>query len=110
MKALRKNRKRSWPRPIPIGCAVLAATCAGNLCLADQEELYWRADQRVMLDHGPPTDNVYELRPGERAHPWCNDKIEFIAGSSSGEVCQTRRGERYEVTETRGYVPVRIGM
>jgi hypothetical protein len=55
----------------------------------------------VMLDYGPP-DNLYEMRPGERAYQWRKDKV--VSGSSSGEVRQTRRGERYEVTETPGHV------
>lgn len=57
----------------------------------------------VMLDYGPP-DNVYDLRAGERAYQWRKDKTRRVAGSSSGEVRRTRRGERYESIDTPGYV------
>lgn len=57
----------------------------------------------VMLDYGPP-DNVYDMRPGERAYQWRRDKTEVVAGSTSSETRRTRHGERYEATETPGYV------
>lgn len=57
----------------------------------------------VMLDYGPP-DNIYSLGPGQQAFQWRKKKTQVVAGSSSGEVRTTRRGERYEVSETPGYV------
>ncbi|AQS60880.1 hypothetical protein AGRHK599_LOCUS2261 [Rhizobium rhizogenes] len=57
----------------------------------------------VMLDYGPP-DNVYSLGPGQQAYQWRKNKTQVVAGSSSGEVRSTRHGERYEVSETPGYV------
>ena len=57
----------------------------------------------VMLDYGPP-DNVYDLGPGARAYQWRKQKTQIVAGQSSGEIRDTRRGKRYEVTETPGYV------
>jgi hypothetical protein len=74
MKALMENRKRSWPRPILIGCTVLAARCV----LAAGASQIMKSDiglpiGGVMLDYGPP-DNVSELRPGERAYQWRKEK------------------------------------
>lgn len=57
----------------------------------------------VMLDYGPP-DNVYSLGPGQQAYQWRKNKTQVVAGSSSGEVRSTRHGERYDVSETPGYV------
>lgn len=57
----------------------------------------------VMLDYGPP-DNVYSLGPGQQAYQWRKNKTQVVAGSSSGKVRSTRHGERYEVSETPGYV------
>ncbi|WP_370677221.1 hypothetical protein [Pleomorphomonas sp. PLEO] len=57
----------------------------------------------VMLDYGPP-DNVYDMRPGERAYQWRQDKTQVVSGSTSGETRRTRHGERYEATETPGYL------
>ena len=57
----------------------------------------------VMLDYGPP-DNIYSLGPGQQAYQWRKNKTQAVAGSSSGEVRTTRRGERYEVSETPGYI------
>ncbi|ASW05013.1 hypothetical protein CKA34_03300 [Rhizobium sp. 11515TR] len=57
----------------------------------------------VMLDYGPP-DNVYDLGPGARAYQWRKQKTQIVAGQSSGEIRDTRRGKRYELTETPGYV------
>ncbi|MGX5669025.1 hypothetical protein ACWKW9_23960 [Rhizobium daejeonense] len=57
----------------------------------------------VMLDYGPP-DNVYNLGPGQQAYQWRKTKTEAVAGSTSGEVRTTRRGERYEMSETPGYI------
>ena len=57
----------------------------------------------VMLDYGPP-DNIYSMGPGQQAYQWRNNKTQVVAGSSSGEVRSTRHGERYEVSETPGYV------
>mgnify|MGYP000843911313 CR=1 FL=1 len=57
----------------------------------------------VMLDYGPP-DNIYSLGPGQQAYQWRKNKTQVVAGSSSGEVRSTRHGERYEVSETPGYV------
>ena len=57
----------------------------------------------VMLDYGPP-DNIYSMGPGQQAYQWRKNKTQVVAGSSSGEVRTTRRGERYEVSETPGYV------
>ncbi|MBO0126031.1 hypothetical protein [Agrobacterium sp. OT33] len=57
----------------------------------------------VMLDYGPP-DNVYSLGPGQQAYQWRKNKTQVVAGSSSGEVRSTRHGERYEVSETPGFV------
>jgi len=53
---IEEEQERSWPRPILIGCAVPAGTCACTLCLVDQEEPYRRADQRRHAG----------LRPAER--------------------------------------------
>lgn len=57
----------------------------------------------VMLDYGPP-DNIYSIGPGQQAYQWRKNKTQVVAGSSSGEVRSTRHGERYEVSETPGYV------
>jgi len=57
----------------------------------------------VMLDYGPP-DNIYSMGPGQQAYQWRKNKTQVVAGSSSGEVRSTRHGERYEVSETPGYV------
>ena len=57
----------------------------------------------VMLDYGPP-DNIYTIGPGQQAYQWRKNKTQVVAGSSSGEVRSTRHGERYEVSETPGYV------
>ena len=57
----------------------------------------------VMLDYGPP-DNIYSMGPGQQAYQWRKNKTQVVAGSSSGEVRATRHGERYEVSETPGYV------
>ena len=57
----------------------------------------------VMLDYGLP-DNIYSMGPGQQAYQWRKNKTQVVAGSSSGEVRSTRHGERYEVSETPGYV------
>ena len=57
----------------------------------------------VMLDYGPP-DNVIEIGAGERAYQWRRVNTEAVTGTTSGEVRQTRHGERYEVSESPGYV------
>lgn len=89
---------------LPVGIAVLAVLLILTACASQIMKSYIGAPiSSVMLDYGPP-DNVYDLRPGERAYQWRQRKTQVVAGQSSGEVRQTRRGRRYEVTETPGYV------
>lgn len=89
---------------LPVGIAVLAVLLMLTACASQIMKSYIGAPiSSVMLDYGPP-DNVYDLRPGERAYQWRQRKTQVVAGQSSGEVRQTRRGRRYEVTETPGYV------
>jgi hypothetical protein len=57
----------------------------------------------VMLDYGPP-DNVIEIGPGERAYQWRRVNTEAVSATTSGEVRQTRHGERYEISDSPGYV------
>ncbi|WP_432444415.1 hypothetical protein [Rhizobium lusitanum] len=89
---------------LPVGIAVLAVLLMLTACASQIMKSYiGEPISSVMLDYGPP-DNVYDLRPGERAYQWRQKKTQVVAGQSSGEVRQTRRGRRYEVTETPGYV------
>lgn len=82
----------------------LAALFLLTACASDIMKSYIGAPiNSVMLDYGPP-DNVYDLRPGERAYQWRQDKTQAVSGSTSGETRRTRHGERYEATETPGYV------
>ncbi|NLS20654.1 hypothetical protein HGP16_29500 [Rhizobium sp. P40RR-XXII] len=88
----------------PAGIAALAVLLVLPACASQIMKSYIGAPiSSVMLDYGPP-DNVYDLRQGERAYQWRKPKTQVVSGQSSGEVKETRRGKRYEVTETPGYV------
>jgi hypothetical protein len=88
----------------PVGVAALTILMILSACASQIMKSYIGAPiSSVMLDYGPP-DNVYDLRPGERAYQWRKQKTQVVPGQSTGEVKETRRGSRYEVTETPGYV------
>lgn len=59
--------------------------------------------EAVILDYGPP-DNVVEIGVGQRAYQWRRINTEAVTGTTSGEIRQTRHGERYELSESPGYV------
>lgn len=87
-----------------IGMAALSVLLFLTACASQIMKSYIGAPiNSVMLDYGPP-DNVYDLSRGERAYQWRRQKTEAISGQSTGEIRETRRGRRYEVTETPGYV------
>ncbi|MDH7801847.1 MULTISPECIES: hypothetical protein [unclassified Rhizobium] len=95
--------ERSSPA-IPATLALIAASTLLAACASTVMKSYVGAPiTSVMLDYGPP-DNIYGLGPGQQAYQWRKNKTQVVAGSSSGEVRSTRRGERYEVSETPGYV------
>lgn len=58
--------------------------------------------ESVIIDYGPPT-SVIELGRGQRAYQWSKISTN-VAGSTSGEYRDTRRGTRYEEYTTPGYV------
>ncbi len=89
---------------LPVGVAMLSILTMLSACASQIMKSYIGAPiNSVMLDYGPP-DNVYELRPGERAYQWRKRKTQVVPGQSSGEIKETRRGTRYDVTEMPGYV------
>jgi hypothetical protein len=95
--------ERSLPA-IRAAIAVTAASILLTACASTVMKSYIGAPiTSVMLDYGPP-DNIYSLGAGQQAYQWRKNKTQVVAGSSSGEVRTTRRGERYEVSETPGYV------
>ncbi|WP_421611532.1 hypothetical protein [Agrobacterium tumefaciens] len=84
--------------------ALVTASILVSACASTVMKSYIGAPiTSVMLDYGPP-DNIYSLGGGQQAYQWRKNKTQAVAGSSSGEVRTTRRGERYEVSETPGYV------
>ncbi|MBO9656942.1 hypothetical protein O3S81_00200 [Agrobacterium sp. SOY23] len=94
---------RSSPA-FPAAIALITASALLAACASTVMKSYIGAPiTSVMLDYGPP-DNIYGLGPGQQAYQWRKNKTQVVAGSSSGEVRTTRRGERYEVSETPGYV------
>ena len=94
---------RSSPA-FPAAIALVTASIMLSACASTVMKSYIGAPiSSVMLDHGPP-DNIYSLGAGQQAYQWRKNKTQAVAGSSSGEVRTTRRGERYEVSETPGYV------
>jgi hypothetical protein len=89
---------------LPVGIAVFIVLLILSACASQIMKSYIGAPiSSVMLDYGPP-DNVYDLGPGARAYQWRKQKTQVVPGQSSGEIRDTRRGKRYEVTETPGYV------
>ncbi|MES5048310.1 hypothetical protein ABVB72_23960 [Rhizobium nepotum] len=95
--------ERSLPA-IRAAIAVTAASILLTACASTVMKSYIGAPiTSVMLDYGPP-DNIYSLGAGQQAYQWRKNKTQVVAGSSSGEVRTTRRGERYEVSGTPGYV------
>lgn len=78
------------------GASLLLAACASTV----MKSYIGAPITSVMLDYGPP-DNIYSLGPGQQAYQWRKNKTQAVAGSSSGEVRTTRRGERYEVSKRR---------
>jgi hypothetical protein len=95
--------ERSLPA-IRAAIAVTAASILLTACASTVMKSYIGAPiTSVMLDYGPP-DNIYSLGAGQQAYQWRKNKTQVVVGSSSGEVRTTRRGERYEVSETPGYV------
>lgn len=89
---------------LPVGVAALTILLILSACASQVMKTYIGAPiSSVMLDYGPP-DNVYDMRPGERAFQWRKQKTQVVSGQSSGEVRDTRHGRRYEVTATPGYV------
>ncbi|CUX31615.1 hypothetical protein G3A56_13295 [Rhizobium oryzihabitans] len=94
---------RSSPA-FPAAIALVTASIMLSACASTVMKSYIGAPiSSVMLDYGPP-DNIYSLGAGQQAYQWRKNKTQAVAGSSSGEVRTTRRGERYEVSETPGYV------
>jgi len=94
---------RSSPA-FPAAIALVTASILLSACASTVMKSYIGAPiSSVMLDYGPP-DNIYSLGAGQQAYQWRKNKTQAVAGSSSGEVRTTRRGERYEVSETPGYV------
>ncbi|UXS32572.1 hypothetical protein FY152_10875 [Agrobacterium tumefaciens] len=94
---------RSSPA-FPAAIAIVTASILLSACASTVMKSYIGAPiSSVMLDYGPP-DNIYSLGAGQQAYQWRKNKTQAVAGSSSGEVRTTRRGERYEVSETPGYV------
>ncbi|CDN94428.1 hypothetical protein [Agrobacterium tumefaciens] len=93
------------PSPaFPAAIALVTALILLSACASTVMKSYIGAPiSSVMLDYGPP-DNIYSLGAGQQAYQWRKNKTQAVAGSSSGEVRTTRRGERYEVSETPGYV------
>ncbi|CUX36027.1 hypothetical protein [Agrobacterium genomosp. 13] len=93
------------PSPaFPAAIALVTASILLSACASTVMKSYIGAPiSSVMLDYGPP-DNIYSLGAGQQAYQWRKNKTQAVAGSSSGEVRTTRRGERYEVSETPGYV------
>ncbi|MDK4705246.1 hypothetical protein PH562_23570 [Rhizobium sp. CNPSo 4062] len=89
---------------LPGGIAALTGLLILSACASQIMKSYIGAPiGSVMLDYGPP-DNVYDLGPGARAYQWRKQKTQVVPGQSSGEIRDTRRGKRYDVIETPGYV------
>lgn len=92
---------------VTIRSAILAVASASALltaCASTTMKSYIGAPiTNVMLDYGPP-DNIYSLGPGQQAYQWRKNKTQVFPGSSNGEMRTTSQGERYEVSETPGYV------
>lgn len=91
----------------PVFSAVIVAFCGTivlTACASQVMKSYIGSPiTSVMLDYGPP-DNVYKLGANEQAYQWHRTKTQAVAGDFTGEVHETRRGERYKGTETPGYV------
>ncbi|MBB6488167.1 hypothetical protein GGD46_005478 [Rhizobium lusitanum] len=102
----RKDAQRNYSgmKRLPVGAAALGILLTLSACASQVMKSYIGAPiSSVMLDYGPP-DNVYNLRPGERAYQWRKQKTQVMPGQSSGEIRETRHGRRFETTETPGYV------
>lgn len=59
--------------------------------------------ESVIIDYGPPTA-VLDLGWDQRAYQWRKISTNVVSGSTSGEIRDTRRGQRYEETVRPGYV------
>ncbi|WP_457579700.1 hypothetical protein [Ensifer canadensis] len=59
--------------------------------------------ESVVIDYGPPTA-VLDLGWDQRAYQWRKISTNVVSGSTSGEIRDTRRGQRYEESVTPGYV------
>jgi hypothetical protein len=87
-----------------VGTLAIAAAVFLAGCQSDVMKGYvGQPLESVIIDYGPPT-SVIELGRGQRAYQWSKISTNAVAGSTSGEYRDTRRGTRYEETTTPGYV------
>lgn len=79
--------------------AVVLAGCASTV----MKNYIGQPVESVIIDYGPPTA-VLDLGWDQRAYQWRKISTNVVSGSTSGEIRDTRRGQRFEETVTPGYV------
>lgn len=84
---------------IAITAALILTGCASTV----MKNYIGQPVESVVIDYGPPTA-VLDLGWDQRAYQWRKISTNIVSGSTSGEIRDTRRGQRYEETVTPGYV------
>ncbi|CAN7696839.1 MULTISPECIES: hypothetical protein [Ensifer] len=84
---------------IAITAALILTGCASTV----MKNYIGQPVESVVIDYGPPTA-VLDLGWDQRAYQWRKISTNVVSGSTSGEIRDTRRGQRYEETVTPGYV------
>ncbi|EJZ23074.1 hypothetical protein NE852_07280 [Rhizobium sp. Pop5] len=87
------------PSFLTLAAIALLASCASQI----MKNYVGGPVDAVILDYGPP-DNVIELGVDQRAFQWRRINTEAVTGTTNGEIRQTRHGERYEISQSPGYV------
>ncbi len=83
---------------LALAAVALLASCASQI----MKNYVGGPVDAVILDYGPP-DNVIEIGVGQRAFQWRRINTETVTGTTTGEVRETRHGERYEISQSPGY-------
>lgn len=84
---------------IATAAAIVLAGCASTV----MKNYIGQPVESVIIDYGPPTA-VLDLGWDQRAYQWRKISTNVVSGSTSGEIRDTRRGQRYEEYVTPGYV------
>lgn len=92
-------KTRPMPSFLTLAAIALLASCASQI----MKNYVGGPVDAVILDYGPP-DNVIELGVDQRAFQWRRINTEAVTGTTNGEIRQTRHGERYEISQSPGYV------